>query len=61
MVTSFPNICEKFFTEAPSLNLVLALQAHFLEWRLTRFGKELFKCKPVLDWRKYILINVRDK
>ena len=25
-----------------TLNLALALQAHFLEWHLTRFGKELF-------------------
>ena len=36
------NICEKLFTKTPSLNLTLALQAHFLELRLTRFGKELF-------------------
>ena len=35
-------ICEKLFTKTQSLNLALALQAHFLEWRLTRFGKELF-------------------
>ena len=31
------------FTQTQSLNLALALQAHFLEWCLTRFGKELFK------------------
>ena len=35
-------IVEKLFTKTQSLNLALALQAHFLEWRLTRFGKELF-------------------
>ena len=35
-------IFEKLFTKAKTLNLALALQAHFLEWRLTRFGKELF-------------------
>ena len=35
-------ICEKFFFKAQSMNLELALQAHFLEWRLMCFGKELF-------------------
>ena len=37
-------ICEKLFTERESLNLALASEAHFLEWRLTPFGKELFIC-----------------
>ena len=32
--------CEKLFTKTQSLNSVLALQANFLEWRLTRFGKK---------------------
>ena len=36
------NICEKVFSKTLSLNLTLALQAHFGEWRLMRFGKELF-------------------
>ena len=36
--------CEKLFTKTQSLNLALVLQARFLEWRLTRFGKELCKC-----------------
>ena len=39
--------CEKLFTKTQSLNLALALQAHFLEWGLTRFGKEIFICKLV--------------
>ena len=34
--------CEKLFTKNQSLNLALALQAHFLEWRLAPFEKELF-------------------
>ena len=38
----FTYTCEKPFTKTQSLNLGLALQAHFLEWHLTRFGKELF-------------------
>ena len=33
-------ICEKLVSKTQYLNL--ALQGHFLEWRLTRFGKELF-------------------
>ena len=35
----YTHIClwEKLFTEAQSLNLALALQAHFLDWRLTHF------------------------
>ena len=37
------HIFEKLFTKLQYLNLALALQAHFLEWRLTHFGKELFK------------------
>ena len=36
------HICENLSTKTQSLNLVLALQAHFLKWRLMRFGKELF-------------------
>ena len=36
-------IREIFFTKTQSLKLALSLQAHFVEWRLTRFGKELFK------------------
>ena len=30
------------FTKTQSLNMALPLQAHFLEWHLMRFGKELF-------------------
>ena len=41
--------CEKLFSKTQSLNLVLALQANFPEWRLARFGKELFIfCKSCL-------------
>ena len=40
-------ICEKLFMKTQSLNLPLALQAHFLEWRLTRFEKEIFKFTPL--------------
>ena len=40
-------ICEKLFTKTESLNFALALQAHFLEWRLTHFGKELFQILPM--------------
>ena len=29
-------------TNTQSLKLAFALQAHFLEWRLIHFGKELF-------------------
>ena len=36
------HTCEKVFSKTQSLNLGLTLQAHFLEWRLTRFGKERF-------------------
>ena len=35
--------CEKLFAKTQSLKLALVLEAHFLEWRLTRFGKELLK------------------
>ena len=35
-------IHEKLFTKAQSLNWAVALQAHFREWLLMRFGKELF-------------------
>ena len=35
-------ISEKLFTKIEWLNLAFALQAHFLEWHLMRFGKELF-------------------
>ena len=34
--------CEKVLTKTQSVKLALALQAHFLEWRSTRFVKELF-------------------
>ena len=33
---------KRSFTKIHTLNLALASQAHFLEWRLTRFLKELF-------------------
>ena len=33
---------EKLFTKTQSLNLALALQAHFLKWRLPHLGKEFF-------------------
>ena len=36
------HTCDKFFTKAQSLIKALTLQAPFLEWRLMRFGKELF-------------------
>ena len=47
-------ICEKLFTKTPSFNLALALalEAHFLEWRLMHFGKELFKKKELLNKKK---------
>ena len=32
------HICEKLFTKTQSLNSALALQAHFLAWRLMDFG-----------------------
>ena len=35
-------IYEKLFTKTQSLNLALQLQSQFVEWRLARFGKELF-------------------
>ena len=38
------HTCDKLFTKTPSLNLALSLQAHFLECRLTPFGKALFIC-----------------
>ena len=34
------HICEQLFTKAQFFNF--ALEANFLEWRLTRFAKELF-------------------
>ena len=36
------HISEKLFAKTKYLNLALALQAHFLKWRSSRFGKELF-------------------
>ena len=39
--------CEKLFNKTQSLKLALALRTHFLEWRLTRFGKELVVCVRV--------------
>ena len=39
-VNIYTYICEKLFTETQLFNLALALQAHFLECRLTRFGKK---------------------
>ena len=56
------------FTKTQSLNLTLALQAHFLEWRLMRSGKELFvycadvrleknKCISVLNLDLYIQVE----
>ena len=37
-------IFEDLFSKIQSMNLALALQTQFLEWRLPRFGKELFIC-----------------
>ena len=41
-IYAYIHTCEKLFTRVQPLNLALALQAQFLEWRLTRFGEELF-------------------
>ena len=55
--------CEKLFTKTHSLNMALALQAHFLEWCLVRFGKELFIyvfvfiCRRKL-WIKYCYVSL---
>ena len=40
------HICEKLFSRALSMNFVLVSQAQFLflEWHLSRFGKELYIC-----------------
>ena len=40
-IGAYIHICEKLFIKTQSLNLALnlALQVHFLEWRLTRSGK----------------------
>ena len=35
-------ICEKIFSKTQSMNLPLALQAQFLKWRLSHFGRGLF-------------------
>ena len=35
------HVCESSLPKTQYLNLALALQAHFLEWRLTHIGKEL--------------------
>ena len=53
----YAYIWEKLFSKTQSLKLGLELQAHFLEWRLKRFGKELFNYTyyyssicPVTEW-----------
>ena len=40
----YVDICpwEKLFSKAHSLNLTMLLQTHFLEWRLSCFGKVFF-------------------
>ena len=39
---TYIRTCEKLFDKNAFFELGLALQAHFLEWRLARFGKDLF-------------------
>ena len=41
-IYTYIHICEKLFTKNTYLNLALTFQAHFPEWSLTHFGKELF-------------------
>ena len=36
------HVSEELFSKTWSLNLALSLEHGFLDWRLTRFGKELF-------------------
>ena len=38
------SVLESSLPKTQSLNLALALQADFLEWRLEHFGKALFAC-----------------
>ena len=47
-------ICEKLLTKTQSLYSTLPLQAHFLGWRLTRFGKELFIWNPIDHQLPYV-------
>ena len=42
----YVHIYEELFSKTWSLNLVGPLQPRFLDWCLTRFGKELFKYRP---------------
>ena len=47
--------CEKVFTKTQTLDLIWALQAHFLEWRLMCFGKELFISNILYIFAKYAI------
>ena len=51
------EICGKLFTKTQTLNLVLALQAHFLEWSFMRFGKELFIYICICRYHIYIYMS----
>ena len=39
----YTHIYEDLFSKTQSTNLGLTFEIHFWEWRLTCFGKELFK------------------
>ena len=50
-------ICDKLFTKTQPFNLALAFHAHFLEWCLIPFGKELsnYTCTfPMVSLYTYI-------
>ena len=39
LICTYIYACEKLFTKIQYLNLASSLQAHFLKWRLTHFGR----------------------
>ena len=47
----YVHIYEELFSKTYSPNLALPLQPRFGDWRLTRFGKELFKYAVLLQRR----------
>ena len=48
----------KLFSKTGTLNLTLALQTRFVDWRLSRFGKELFISYWMVDWIYGIYIYI---
>ena len=48
----------KLFTKTQPMNLALTLQAHFLEWHLMRFGKELFIYIEVCGCRRLVAVTI---